>query len=80
MSIAKPIRPTDYPNRAFDCQLALSTRFRSVIECLAAEAGEAGWRADETTRAIVGLVPAYAADQQLERVASVQGVKELFLQ
>lgn len=80
MNIAKPMRPTDYPSRAFDCQIALNERFRCIIECLAIEAGEAGWSADETTRAIVGLTLAYAADQQIERAVSVQAVKDLFLQ
>lgn len=80
MNIAKPVRPTDYPRRAYDCQIALSQRFTWVMDCLSAEAAEAGWQSEETTRAIVGLVLAYAADQQIEKTVSVQAVKELFLQ
>ncbi len=80
MSIQKPMRPTDYPNRGFDCQMALNAEFRRAIDCLAMEAGEAGWSTDETTKAIIGLALAYAADQHMDRsFASAMNIRRLFL-
>ncbi|MBB3237713.1 hypothetical protein [Phyllobacterium endophyticum] len=80
MSIQKPMRPTDYPNRGFDCQLALDAEFRRSIDMLADEAAEAGWSTDETTRAIIGLALAYAADQRMDRsMVSAINIRRLFL-
>ena len=80
MRIQKPMRPTDYPSRSFDCQLALEAEFRRTIDMLASGAGEAGWSANETTRAIVGLALAYAADQHMDRTpASTMNIRRLFL-
>jgi hypothetical protein len=80
MRIQKPMRPTDYPSRRFDCQLALEAEFRRAIDMLASGAGEAGWSVNETTRAIVGLALAYAADQHMDRSpASASNIRRLFL-
>ncbi len=80
MRIHKPMRPTDYPSRGFDCQMALEAEFRRTIDTLASEAGEAGWSVNETTRAIVGLALAYAADQHMDRTpASTMNVRRLFV-
>ncbi|WP_457302031.1 hypothetical protein [Phyllobacterium sp. P5_D12] len=79
MRIHKPMRPTNYPSRGFDCQLALEAEFRCAIEMLASEAGEAGWLVNETTRAIVGLALAYAADQHMDRTpAATKNIRRLF--
>ena len=80
MRIQRPMRPTDYPSRSFDCQLALGAEFRRAIDILASEAGEAGWSTNETTRAIVGLALAYAADQHMDRTPeSTKNIQRLFL-
>ncbi|RCW87702.1 MULTISPECIES: hypothetical protein [Phyllobacterium] len=80
MRIHKPMRPTEYPSRSYDCQLALEPEFRRAVDFLASEAGEAGWSSNEITRAIVGLALAYAADQHMDRTpASTMNIRRLFL-
>lgn len=55
MSVHEMIKPPgapDYPDRQFDCEVALYDSFRTMI----ADARSAGWTPDEIDGAILSLV------------------------